>query len=86
MGGLAVRLGVLRRPTITAQSLRSGVHRERLRAQVLQAHRMGDQLRHDHSPDPEIGHRMAVPAAAPSPGLHTAADLGASVDTVSGGR
>ena len=52
---------------MAAPSLRSWVHRERLRAQVLQAHRMGNQLRQDHSPDPEIAHRMAVPAADPPP-------------------
>ena len=43
------------------------MQRERLRAQVLQAHRMGNQLGYDHSPDPEIAHRMAVPARSPPP-------------------
>ena len=61
------------------------MQRERLRAQVLQAHRMGNQLGYDRSPDPEIAHRMAVPARSPPPDCITAAGLGVSVDSVSGG-
>ena len=85
LGGLAGRLGVLSAsPTITAQSLRSGVQRERLRAGPP-GPQNGQPVGLRPQPRPRDRPPHGRPRPLPSPGLHTAAGLGVSVDSVSGG-